>query len=1144
MHTHDRVLPHLKSGNAGENDGKTIEGCQNDDKSVLEMDVPQVSLKLIFRGQEQPSLDSIEFLAGPDKYKADAPQDRDLTKAVAVVLLLFRAQSPSPELTLFRIRAAKSGSFVDTILNAKKQSQNKSPICALANGAFLRLFLKPRPVTSRYLDIDQERLKPTAVKVILDGRTIDDPKIISQITSLIAARKNWNLSDYTIDARPEPRDTGSTGSDLRTISPVKLELAERSSSSVLGNPAFRGVHRVARNLCPYKGLFAFWEQDSEVFFGRESLTQLLVDKLDQKHIVQVSGPSGSGKSSLVAAGLIPALKISDTWQVLYCRPGSDPFASLASALIPHLKPSEDEISRAGQLPKLREVLAQGQLCYLLRQALAANGDRALLLFIDQFEELYTQCNTQTLRDIFLDTLLTLMGADAVATAPRIKLVYTIRADFANRLLSHRGFTDAIQDADVKIGPMNREELDSVIRMPASLRNIRFEEGLAERILNDAGVEPSSLPLLEFALAELWERQTEGTLTHAGYERIGQLSGAIAHQAEKVIRSLGPPQQEVARHILARLVRLADELGEHTRQRIPVAALYSEELLNKDAGRKVLDQLTQARLVTVSVASDPRQQMVEIAHEALVRRWPRLKQWLEEDREILVWRQRLGSIIQGWQQTGRDDGFLLRGSLLDEARLWLTRRSNDLTPAEKDFINASLNLHRRERANRAIGRFELLVASSGSELEKQNAESISEREAVRLAKDLPFLARPGTWRLQINLIPVPAAHAHDLHPRLAHLSMSTVLPLLSAAAPADLTIDHPDDSAQELAASQKLDQQTFALLKSLQLRGASGLALELISPQLDGISDPNARLKFASILFDMMHIRGRYADAAELIRQELALYPPNAEVHSPLLLPLKIRFIHHQMFYRPVTELWPQMGDLLNCCDRAQNPESYGDILFMLGGNLGTLRGNYQEARQFLVRAIAHAKQQRDYYILARSLRKYGDLLRNCGHLNFARDVLLEALKLSGRGRGTRQRIYILGCLGDLERQRKNHAAATEHFDRAIELARATFIPGWLGNLHLGLAELALDRNRFDDAKISLEQAEAHYRNTHPKHWWGEIQVGLSRCRLMRMSGSQEWTELARGVHSEAIAAGYSKDAAIAQQLLNGRLLPRNALMFL
>src|SRR5258708_12346241 len=218
-------------------------------------------------------------------------------------------------------------------------------------------------------------LTQTAVKVILDGRAVDDPKIISQISSIIAGRKNWNLSDYTIDARPEPRDTGSTGSELQTISTIKPELAERSSFAALGNPTFRGDHRVARNLCPYKGLFAFWEQDAEVFFGRESVTQLLVDKLDQKHIVQVSGPSGSGKSSLVAAGVIPALKTSDIWQVLYCRPGSDPFASLASALIPHLKPSEDEISRAAQLPRRREVLEQGQLWYLLRQAVAANGNR-------------------------------------------------------------------------------------------------------------------------------------------------------------------------------------------------------------------------------------------------------------------------------------------------------------------------------------------------------------------------------------------------------------------------------------------------------------------------------------------------------------------------------------------------------------------------------------------------------------------------------------------------------------------------------------------------------------------------------------------------------------------------------------------------
>lgn len=328
-----------------------------------------------------------------------------------------------------------------------------------------------------------------------------------------------------------------------------------------------------------------------------------------------------------------------------------------------------------------------------------------------------------------------------------------------------------------------------------------------------------------------------------------MSRAITQRAEKVFRSLALTEQEVARHILTRLVHLADEGSEHTRQRSPLPALYSDELLNKDSGRKVLSLLTEARLITIRLASDGRQQTVEIAHEALVRRWPRLGQWLQEDREILVWRQRLGFIIQEWQRTGRDEGFLLRGSLLDETRLWLSRRANDLTPAEKEFINASLSHQHRERANRAIGRFEVLVDNSDSE--KEYARSVGEREAERRAKDLPFLARPGTWRLQISVIPVSSAQAHSVRSRLAHLPINAVLPLLSAAGPADLSGDDLHDSSLNLEVVQTLEDHTFALLKGVQVQGASGLAIELLTPRLDGISNPNARLKFASILFDMM-----------------------------------------------------------------------------------------------------------------------------------------------------------------------------------------------------------------------------------------------------------------------------------------------------
>jgi hypothetical protein len=218
MHT---VLPYDNSRNAGQNDDKTIKRCQNDGETALDMDVPKVSLKLVFRGEELPRLLSIYFISGSDRCIAEAPQDRDLAKAVAIALLLFRTYSADREMTLFRIRAAKRAGFIATILNAKKQSQSKNPICALANGAFLRLFLKPCSPTSRYLDIDLARLKPAAVQVILDGRAVSDPKIIKQMITLIAARKSWDLNDYSIEALGQPQDPGSTGSEQQNPSSPK-----------------------------------------------------------------------------------------------------------------------------------------------------------------------------------------------------------------------------------------------------------------------------------------------------------------------------------------------------------------------------------------------------------------------------------------------------------------------------------------------------------------------------------------------------------------------------------------------------------------------------------------------------------------------------------------------------------------------------------------------------------------------------------------------------------------------------------------------------------------------------------------------------------------------------------------------------------
>ena len=250
MHSHAPALPHDKSGNAGRNDDKTIERCRNDDGTVPEMDVPQVSLKLIFRGRERPSLQSIHFVSGPNRDAADAPQDRDLTKAVAIALLLFRSYSASPEMSLFRIWAAKPASFIDTILNARKQSQSKSPICALANGAFLRLFLKPSPATSRYVEIDLTRLKPTAIEVVLDGRIVTDPGVIEQMVTLIAARKGWDLTDYSIEAVPKEEDAGTPASKQHGPSSSETTpIEETPAPTILDNPAFIAIREAVRNFC-------------------------------------------------------------------------------------------------------------------------------------------------------------------------------------------------------------------------------------------------------------------------------------------------------------------------------------------------------------------------------------------------------------------------------------------------------------------------------------------------------------------------------------------------------------------------------------------------------------------------------------------------------------------------------------------------------------------------------------------------------------------------------------------------------------------------------------------------------------------------------------------------------------------------------
>jgi tetratricopeptide (TPR) repeat protein len=779
------------------------------------------------------------------------------------------------------------------------------------------------------------------------------------------------------------------------------------------------------------------------------------------------------------------------------------------------------------VPALAKPLEAGQLPSVLQRVVQNGG---ALVFIDQFEELFALCNDDVTRTRFLDSLVRAASAQTRANN-RLKIVYAIRSDWAHRVLSHRGFTDIIQDADIKIGPLNEDEIRQAIEQPAALCGARFEPGLVQRLVVDAGAEPGTLPLLQFALAQLWERQTAGLLTHAAYDDVGRLSGAIANRAEAVFRGLGSTQQEAARGILTSLVHLADDADAHTRRRLPLADLYSQDRFTSDEARHVLHVLIEARLLTTGLQQELHQETVELGHEAVIRRWPRFRQWLQEDRELLVWRGRLRIILEEWQKSGRDEGFLLRGPLLDEATLWLARRGTHLSVAERQLIQASYARRQQDRWSRPVRSLDVLIDASPREVHGALGPSLQQADAGNSRR----------WRLRVQLFAVPAAQEREMSAVLPKVPTDQALPLLAAKPSTGLEIDEAAD-LEDAIGSRNIDTEALGLLENLQLRGGSGPALELLAPQLDSVHDTTLRLKLASILFDMMHLRGRYEDAATLIEQELAFHSHADPQLASLLLALQVRLLHHRMFYRPVDGVWSAMLELLPQCHPGS--PAYGEILFMLGGNLGALRGDYTEARRFLVRALRHALRRGDEYLLSRCLRKYGDYLRCRGHLQLALEALHEAKRLAQRGRGSRQRIYVTACLGDLQRQRRNFGAARELFEQALAWAKDAYIPGWVGHAYLGLSELAFAANEMERSQILIEQAESHYRRTRPAHLWGEVQVGFLRGRLLRATGRPEWREALEETRQRACDAGYQRDAALLQQAQDCGSFVAGALMFL
>jgi WD40 repeat protein len=491
---------------------------------------------------------------------------------------------------------------------------------------------------------------------------------------------------------------------------------------------------VRASICPYRGLLHFREEDAPFFFGREAAIEGLVEAIKHHPFLALVGASGSGKSSVVRAGLVPRLR-SDrgtTWEFISLIPTDQPLKALAMALVPFLEPTKSEVDRLEGAGKLAGLFADGtvSLYDVVRRILdKQRGTDRVLIFIDQFEELYTLVQDDAGRRKFVDELITA----STLSGSKLTVAITLRGDFVGKAFAYRALSDRLQGAQINLGPMTRQELTSVIRKPAEKLQLNFEAGLVERILDAVGDEPGNLPLLEFVLTELWEKRRGGLLLNESYDTMGELKGALAKKADDFFAHLSPAERNILQRVFLRLVSPADG-GEDTRRR----AAFTELPLG---AIDLVDKLAKERLLVTNVSSTVAAQTVEVAHEALISNWVTLRAWVNEDREFLFWRKRLEGLLREWEGVGKDEGALLRGPLLIEAQSWFDKRSQDLSEEERSFINASRALR------------ELL---DGEEKKRQKKELEDAEKRAKEQKEAASKLRRLAWLLALVALAAAAA----------------------------------------------------------------------------------------------------------------------------------------------------------------------------------------------------------------------------------------------------------------------------------------------------------------------------------------------------------------------------------------------------
>jgi WD40 repeat protein/DNA-binding SARP family transcriptional activator len=446
---------------------------------------------------------------------------------------------------------------------------------------------------------------------------------------------------------------------------------------------------------PFKGLRAFDEADAGDYFGREQLVARLVARLQAEdgrgpsRLLAVVGPSGSGKSSVVRAGLVPALRRgevpgSDAWYVAELAPRTDPFAGLEAAL--------ERVARTPLPPNLGRRLAVGELVLADAVRSLLPGPRSeLLLVIDQLEELFTQVEDEATRVGFLNTVATAVQDDDA----RVRVVLTLRADLYDRPLRYPAVAALLGAATEVVPPLSAQELGRAIASPCERVGLRVAPDLVAEMVSDVVGQPGALPLLQFALTELVDHRKGDALEAADYRDLGRVAGALARRADEIHAALPRQQRRATRQLFLQLVTIREGL-EDTRRRV----LRSELLAGHDAtedAEEVIERYGAARLLTFDHDPETRLPTVEVAHEALLREWGRLRDWIEAARADLAVGDRLAAATREWIDADQDPSFLATASRLERFEAWEREAGLPLTSEQRDFLAASA-LERDRRAD--------------------------------------------------------------------------------------------------------------------------------------------------------------------------------------------------------------------------------------------------------------------------------------------------------------------------------------------------------------------------------------------------------------------------------------------------------------